>query len=262
VTQPKPETATAAIVRAPDLRSQVYERLRDALRRGLYPADSRLLEHTVAQEYGVSRTPAREALALLARDGLLRQEGRGFRIPTLTQAEIADVFQVRRLLEPTAVALAAKLAAQEALEHLAALAEREFHEHGDRESYVGANERLRRTLFALCPNKRLVALIQLQEEQIALIRHLTLIRPAVRQLSVRVFSGVIEAVVRRDAEGAKARMEVLLDEAYAATIAEMAASATDAVPPQGESGVNSASGGAGAAPLKRPRKTQAARRSA
>src|ERR1700688_4743838 len=73
------------VERVPDLRSQIYERLRIAIRGGEYAPGTRLLENDVARDLGVSRTPAREALALLTQDGLLVHEGRRFKVPVFDE---------------------------------------------------------------------------------------------------------------------------------------------------------------------------------
>jgi DNA-binding GntR family transcriptional regulator len=203
-----------AIQRVPDLRSQVYANLRDAIRRGAYPRDFKFQEHSIARDFGVSRTPAREALALLACDGLLVQEGRGFRYPVYTAAEIKDVFEVRQRLEPYAITQVAKHASDSDLVALGRLAEREFSLHGRSEKYIEANARLREAVFSLCPNQRLTQLIRLHEEQIAFVRYATLASPEFRQLSVEVFSKVIQAVIDRDTKGAKRAMEILLKTAH------------------------------------------------
>src|SRR5690606_23291667 len=59
-------------------------------------------------ELGVSRMPARDALMRLAAEGYLVPTTRGFVLPRLTPGEILEVFELRRLLEPRAAALAAQ----------------------------------------------------------------------------------------------------------------------------------------------------------
>src|SRR5690349_21728392 len=60
------------------LRQQVYQRLRQALRRGRLGAGMAATERDLAEELGVSRTPVREALVLLMHEGLIFSTGRGF----------------------------------------------------------------------------------------------------------------------------------------------------------------------------------------
>src|SRR5690348_8758523 len=88
--------AMKRIQRVPDLRSQIYDRLRSAIRSGVYPPGTRLVENDVARDLGVSRTPAREALALLTRDGMLIREARSFKLPNFDAQQITEVFEIRR----------------------------------------------------------------------------------------------------------------------------------------------------------------------
>lgn len=78
----------------------------------LLPGES-ISERTLEQEFGASRTPIREALFNLMRDGLVNREGRGYIIAPFDMAEINEVFDFREIVEPEAVRLAARLATPE-----------------------------------------------------------------------------------------------------------------------------------------------------
>lgn len=211
------------IQRVPDLRSQVYDHLREAIRRGEFAADAKLQEHGIARDYGVSRTPAREALALLARDGLLVQDGRGFRFPRHTLDDIEKVFEMRQRLEPYAVRRATETASDAQLQSLAAIAEEVFGARHTGESYREANARLRAALYALCPNQRIVEVIEQHEDQIAFIRQATLSDPKWRKSSIRYFSKVIAHMVAREPAKAEQAMSLLLQESWRSIEAKMTA---------------------------------------
>ena len=106
------------IKRVPDLRQQIFDQLRESINSGSVPHDERLTEMTVAKLYNVSRTPAREALALLSQAGLLAQDERGYRVPSFSRKDIDDVFEVRHLIEPYAVACIARDATDAELKSL------------------------------------------------------------------------------------------------------------------------------------------------
>ena len=92
----------------PSHRSRIHETLRLRLLRGEVGPDVRLVDHAIAEEMGVSRMPVREALMQLVSEGYLESTSRGFALPDLSPQRIAEVFTLRRLLEPHAVACAAR----------------------------------------------------------------------------------------------------------------------------------------------------------
>tara|TARA_R110000850_G_scaffold277123_1_gene423062 strand:+ start:6884 stop:7321 length:438 start_codon:yes stop_codon:yes gene_type:complete len=140
------------IQRVPDLRGQLRDQLERRLRLGIYPDDVRLMEHGVAREFSVSRTPAREALAMLAREGVLERFGRGYRRVRFSVQDIKHVFEVRRRLEPFAVRLVAqhattaeKRALRQALKELGGQID-------DPHRYMDALAAMRKPLFEPCKN--------------------------------------------------------------------------------------------------------------
>src|ERR1700733_362154 len=74
--------------------------IREMILRGRLPAGKRVAEAMLAQVLGMSRTPIRQALPLLAREGLLVESGtRGYVVRTFTRTDILDAIDVRGLLE-------------------------------------------------------------------------------------------------------------------------------------------------------------------
>ena len=74
------------------LGDQVYLQLLQRIDRGSLPTGSKLRDATIAAELGVSRTPVREALVRLAREGVLSAEpGRGFRLTPMCTTELRDI---------------------------------------------------------------------------------------------------------------------------------------------------------------------------
>jgi DNA-binding GntR family transcriptional regulator len=99
--------------------SQLIVRFRDRILSGTYAPGSALRQDSLAAEFGTSKIPVREALVQLQSEGLVDIfPNRGFQVRPLTGAELDEVFRLRLQIEPTAVALGAKLAA--AADHHAA----------------------------------------------------------------------------------------------------------------------------------------------
>lgn len=79
---------------------QVYEWLRDAIYKGEYAIDDKLNIDQLSQEWGISKTPIREALSALCKDGLVAYAPRqGFFVKRLTYKELMDALELREALE-------------------------------------------------------------------------------------------------------------------------------------------------------------------
>jgi len=220
------------VERVPDLRSQIYERLRVAIRGGEYAPGTRLLENDVAKDLGVSRTPAREALALLTQDGLLVHEGRRFKVPVYDKQQITEVFEIRQRLEPYAVRLACERATPAELKALRTLADSALGKPASAEAYLAVNFKLRQALFPLGKNRRLEEAIHLYDELVHYVRIKTLSVEANRQLSVKGWKRLIAAVVARKAAVAEEAMSHLLELAQRLMLEALAQQGNgDAVPP-------------------------------
>jgi DNA-binding GntR family transcriptional regulator len=77
-----------------------YERLREAISDGTFPPGTALVEARLAADYGVSKTPVREALIRLQRDGLVQlQPYRGARVTQLSAGDVRHICEMRRCLE-------------------------------------------------------------------------------------------------------------------------------------------------------------------
>ncbi|KAA5832114.1 GntR family transcriptional regulator [Saccharopolyspora hirsuta] len=75
---------------------------------GTFEAGAQLVELALAEKYGTSRTPVREALRRLEQDGLVERAERGMRVRTRSPEEILEIYEVRISLEATAAAAAAQ----------------------------------------------------------------------------------------------------------------------------------------------------------
>lgn len=89
-----------SVARPAAIRRNVLEALRYALIDGRFQPDQEVSDTALAAEFQISRGPVREALLILAEEGLLHhQHNRGFRIPQLTQEDLRQIVKVRRPLE-------------------------------------------------------------------------------------------------------------------------------------------------------------------
>ncbi|GLY33927.1 GntR family transcriptional regulator [Kineosporia sp. NBRC 101731] len=88
-------------------RDTIYATLRSRLTSGHYPEDASLIPQVLSEEFQVSRTPVREALGLLERDGLLVSTQRGFALRRRSDEEMLEIFEARAILESSAAYAAA-----------------------------------------------------------------------------------------------------------------------------------------------------------
>ncbi|MEV1171561.1 GntR family transcriptional regulator [Nonomuraea sp. NPDC049784] len=104
------------------LTEDVYERVKSLIMNGDLEAGARVNIYAVARLLDVSQTPVREVLSALESEGLVTKEAlRGYSVaPQLSPGQIADLYQLRLLLEPWAAARAAELVTAEARERVRA----------------------------------------------------------------------------------------------------------------------------------------------
>lgn len=92
------------------LSAAILDQLRQAILDGTHPAGTQLRQDALAELYGVSRIPVREALFQLEAEGLVRiVPQKGAIVSDLSIAEIDDVFELRRIMEPRLLSRAAPL---------------------------------------------------------------------------------------------------------------------------------------------------------
>lgn len=149
----------------PSAGARVYRILKDRILMCDYPPGSSLNEGRLAESLEVSKTPIREALAMLIHEGFVEVLPRqGYRVTDVTLADVQEVFNLRLLLEPAAAAMAAEHATAEQLQSLRAMAD-EDHDPDDFRALMAANLAFRRQLAEASGNARLAStLIHLLEE--------------------------------------------------------------------------------------------------
>jgi DNA-binding GntR family transcriptional regulator len=87
-----------------NFKQRAYDFIREQIFDGTMLAGARVSDYTVAKAVGVSRTPVREAMTQLATEGFLEQVPKhGYFVKTLTRKELAELFDIRLLLEGYAV---------------------------------------------------------------------------------------------------------------------------------------------------------------
>jgi DNA-binding GntR family transcriptional regulator len=129
------------LYRAETLSRQAYVALRRAIRAGQLAPETMYAEAGIASMLGISRTPIREALAVLAREGLIEKlPQRGFRLRNPTEREIEEAYDLRALIEGYVVGRLASEAAAEDLQVLEQIVNRQEIATGDAAAFVEIGE--------------------------------------------------------------------------------------------------------------------------
>ena len=201
--------ALQVLERSLPLGDRVYATLREYLRAGRLEKGQLLQEAALAAQLGVSRTPVREALARLASEGLVVAEGRSFTVPTLNDADIEDIYELRYLLEPQALReIAEARPKREALAPLRKALEemRAANEAGDGAEFMEANYRFRAEWMHRVPNRRLARAIELYADHVRYLRAFTLGDAEVRAAVLKGLKRLLNALEAGDGDAAAAAM--------------------------------------------------------
>lgn len=187
---------------------QIHDVLVARIQKGEISLKDRLVDTAVAAEFGVSRMPARDALMRLAHEGYLEPTTRGFVLPRLDHTEILEIFDLRRLLEPRAAALAAQALAEDELAYLerTLMDARDAMASGDRERLFRACEIFRHSWIAAVPNTSLKKALQRYMTQVQAVRMMTFANAANHPVIVDGNTRLFKAFRQRDAVAAADRI--------------------------------------------------------
>ncbi|MBU3029409.1 GntR family transcriptional regulator [Paracoccus marinaquae] len=158
-------------------------------------------ERALEQQFEVSRTPIREALFHLLRDGLVVREGRSYAIAPFDVAEIEEAFACRDIVEPAAVRLAARLATPEetdAIRNSINFSHDEF----TPERWLDMALDFHVRCAALSRNRCIVAAMQDVTLRALRARWLTFSSAEGRQVTHREHSEILDLICAGDGEGA------------------------------------------------------------
>jgi DNA-binding GntR family transcriptional regulator len=154
--------ALPSFARWTSVREEVATVLRGAIISGEMRPGELYSASGLAERFGVSATPVREAMLDLVKQGLVEVvRNRGFKVTEISEADLDQITQIRQLLEPTAAAEAVPRIAAGELESLRELASAivDAAAAGDLVSYIGADHEFHLRLLAAAGNHRLVRIV-------------------------------------------------------------------------------------------------------
>lgn len=144
------------------LREQVYRKLKESILTVMLEPNKRLIEEKLAAEMGTSRTPVREAIQKLEKEGLIYKLPRGgFAVKVISDEDIEEVFGIRSVLEGYAGYLATLRATDEDLKTMEAIVNKQeiCLDNGETDEIIRLNTDFHDILYNCAKSKKLVAII-------------------------------------------------------------------------------------------------------
>lgn len=154
-------STAAELITRPSLHSELLERLRDLIVQGELPQGTKIPERELCERYGVSRTPMREALKVLAVDGLVWLEpNRGAWVSKVTLEELEEVFPVMGALEALSGELACEHITDAQIEAIRNMHNQmlKYYKARDLSNYFQVNQGIHEAILEAANNSELTAM--------------------------------------------------------------------------------------------------------
>jgi GntR family transcriptional regulator, trigonelline degradation regulator len=186
-------------------RDQAFDRLRDAIITGHFAPGARLIERELCEAMGVSRTSIREVLRRLEAEQLIEVEPRrGPIVARLSRKQVAEIYEVRAMLE---AAIVRRFTVEASAENIAALKHiyqtlSQVRDQGDVAAIVNTTWQFIAYMMGVVDHELIGDMLQKLNARISVARVLAISVPGRLQESARELAVVMEAIERRDGEGA------------------------------------------------------------
>ncbi len=197
----------------------LYEEVAELLRQRIFAGNRGDLEPgawidelKISEEYGISRTPLREAIKVLAAEGLVTMKmRRGAYVTEVNAKDLRDVFHLMAVLEADAAAIVAKTATAQQLQELAALHQQLEKFTKDRVKFFTHNEAFHVKLLEIANNRWRDQMVADLRKVMKLNRAQSLTRPGRIEESLAEHASIMAALKKRDAAAAQAAMQAHIE---------------------------------------------------
>jgi DNA-binding GntR family transcriptional regulator len=201
------------------LATKAYLKMREAILSGKHLPGEALYEVHLAERFGMSRTPVREALQVLAREGFIDAlPGRGFLVPRWSHQDVRELYELRESLEGFATACAAKNITQAEIAELEAL-HADYVEAPNLQLLVQLGDLFHNKIVAFGRNKRLTNILDSLKAQISMTR-ISQLRDIEgrRDESTREHRAILDAIIERDGDLAERNARHHIRSSYESTL--------------------------------------------
>ena len=190
----------------------LYEEVAELLRQRIFSRElepgSWIDELKIAEEYGISRTPLREALKVLAAEGLVTMKvRRGAYVTEVNEKDLTDVYHLLALLESDAAAVVAEKATTQQLQELVDLQTELEAARQNRDRFFEINEQFHRRLLELADNRWRDQMVADLRKVMKLNRHNSLLKSGRIEESMNEHRGIVQALLARDPHTSAQRMQ-------------------------------------------------------
>lgn len=194
--------------------TDAYSLVLEAIDRGEYRPGDRLVESELAERFGVSRTPIREALQRLETQAMLTRDGRSLVVASLDTGQLGELYVVRAELEGLAARLAAQHAEPEEIRVLWKMV-RQDRERVDRpEVLARTNKRFHRQIHLASHNRYLIQQLDMVRRSLALVATTSLAAEGRSAQSLEEHAQIVSAIEARDGDAADAAIHNHLSQAF------------------------------------------------
>lgn len=197
------------------MQKDAYDLILEAIEGGTFKPGDRLVESELAERFGVSRTPVREALQRLETQSMLTRDGRSLIVASLDHNQLAELYAVRSELEGLAARLAARHATEEEMHVLRSMVrEDRALVGGDPRALARANKRFHRLIHLASHNRFLVQQLDLVHRSMALMATTSFAAEGRDMKAMDEHDAIVTAIEARDGEAAARALKAHISQAY------------------------------------------------
>lgn len=196
------------------MQKDAYTLILEAIDAGTYRPGDRLVESELAERFGVSRTPVREALQRLETQSMLARDGRSLIVASLDHNQLAELYVVRAELEALAARLAAKHAAPEEVRVLQDMVDDDLRQISDPLALSRANKRFHKQIHLASHNRYLVQQLDLVHRSMALVATTSLAAEGRGATALAEHQAIVDAIRAGDEDGAATALRAHISKAF------------------------------------------------
>lgn len=191
-----------------------YALILEAIDSHIYKPGDRLVESELAERFGVSRTPIREALQRLETQSLLTRDGRSLIVASLDHTQMAELYVVRGELEGLAARLASRHATPEEIRVLRDMVEADRKLVGNPDALSRANRRFHKQIHLASHNRFLVQQLDLVHRSMALLATTSLAAEGRGAGALDEHQAIVTAIEAGDGDGADKAVREHISKAF------------------------------------------------